>query len=252
MGMFGDMFKDLSEMGTPAGKLRGKFDNLSKLLTEYSFGTGNFSPALGKQKIIVVFNEALEVADKCSKTDKVRMYFPSKTVEPTILVAIKAAEYWIDFVLEQERKFTNSLAIQLIERAEYDLLNQPSTVAKTSSSQIVLSDQLPNFIKYMNEMSSVVTNHYRITDSSNKIEYKSPIITYGRTMGYNHYIIQKKSNSSYEMYQVVNGNGGQQLISSKKIFYDDQDYEEYEEQFNDIAMELMGNPVYIQIATADF
>lgn len=252
MGLFGEMFKDLSEMGSPIGKLRGKFADLSKLLTDYSFGESRFSPELAKQKIIVTFNEALEIADKCSNTDSVRLYFPSKTVEPSVTVAMKAAEYWVDFVLENGKQFTNSLAIQLIERAENDVRNEVSRAQTTSNSQTTLSNLLPNFAEFMKEMSAVVTNCHRVTDSETKLEYKAPILTYGRIMGYNHYIIEKNSNGNYEIYQVTLSNGGQHFRSAKKTFSHDESFDNYNEMFQGIAMEQMTNPLYLQIATSGF
>jgi len=252
MGLFNDMFKDLSEMGSPIGKLRGKFADLSKLLTDYSFGESRFSPELAKQKIIVTFNEALEIADKCSKKDHVRLYFPSKTLEPTVPIAMKAADYWIDFVLEHGRQFTNSLAIQLLERAEFDLMHNPITVKSTSNSQNILSSLLPNFVEFMEVTSANVLNCYRVTDNSTKIEYKAPILTFGRTMGYNHYIIEKKSSERYELCLVTKGNGGKQLITNKKVFFCDQTLDGYNEIFQSIAIELVSNPLYLQITTSGF
>ncbi len=250
MGLFKEMFKDLTEMGSPIGKLRGKFADLSKLLVEYSFGENRYSAELTKQKIIVTFNESLEIADKCSRSDRVRLYFPNATVEPTVLVAMKAAEYWVDFVLEKGKNFTNSLAVQLIERAEYDLKNKASS--SNTSTQNSLSNSLPNFIEFITEMSSVITNFHKITDSSSKLEYKAPIITYGRTMGYNHYIIEKVSTEKYYMYLIANGNGGKQLSSSRKAFSGDQTMESYNEILQEITMELMTNPQYMKIATSGF
>lgn len=249
MGKFSDMFKDITEMGSPIGKLRNKIAELTKLLSDYSFGESRFSPQLAKQKIIVAFNEALEIADKCSSTDTVRLYFPSKTVEPAIDVVMKAAEYWVDFVLEKQKQFTNSLAVQLIERAENDLLYLQSTSIQKHNSQNSLSSELPNFLELMTEMSTVVTNCYRITDTPTKLEYKAPILTYGRTMGYNHYIIEKITNGKYEMYQITNGNKGEQLCSRKIVFSGDQTFERYNEMYQSIYNELMTNPLYLKIAT---
>lgn len=246
------MFKDISDMGSPIGKLKSKFADLSKLLTEYSFGDSSFSPALAKQKIIVTFNEALEIADKCSKTDTIRLYFPSKTVELSVSIAMKTAEYWVDFVLEQGKQFTNSLSMQLMERAKYDLQIQATASRNIDNSENILSNRLPNFVELMNEMSSVITNFHRIADNANRLEYKAPIITYGRTMGYNHYIVEKKTNGDFEMYQITNSNEGKQIRSIIKTFSSDQSFDNYDKMFNEIVTEMMKNPLYLQIAISGF
>lgn len=252
MGLFSDMFKDISETGSSVGKLRNKFADLNKLLVEYSFNECRLSPELTKQKIIFTYNESIEIANKCNPTDRVRFYFPSRTLEPTVNVALKAGQYWVDFVLEERKQFTNSLAIQLIERAEHDLQNQPVSRITGTSASDSLSILLPNFVKFMNEISTVINNCHRITDNSTRIEYKSPILTYGRIMGYNHFIIEKNSSGKYEIFQTTISNAGKQLNTSKKIFSTDLPIETYDQLLNSIIKEMAVNPLYLQIAIGGF
>lgn len=142
--------------------------------------------------------------------------------------------------------------LRSIERVEYDFINHPSVSNSTTSSQNTLSNFLPNFIEFMKEMSSNITNCHRITDNSTKIEYKAPILKYVRTMGYNHYIIEKNSRGNYEMYQETNGNGGKQFCTSKSEFPGDQSIDDYNEIFQTLAMGLMTNQMYLKITTSGF
>ncbi len=148
MGIFKDMFKDLSEMGSPIAKLRIRLADLSKLLTEYSFNKSNFSLELTEQKIKVTFNEVLEIADKCEESDKVRLYFLKEVIEVKVPIVIKAAEYWVDNVLKQQKHFTNTLAVQLIDKAEKDLIKQ-KTNPVFNSKQFINSPFAPHFSNFI-------------------------------------------------------------------------------------------------------
>lgn len=252
MRLFKDMFKDISETGSKVGKLRNKIVDLSELLVAYSFKQGSSSPELIKQKIIVTFNEAHELAEKCSVNERVRIYFPSKTVEPIIPVAMKAAEYWIDNVLEQGKQFTNSLAMLLLERAENDLKNQALSTTISSNTQTKLSNHLQNFVIKMDDMATVMPNCFRSIDTPIKLEYKAPILTYGRIMGYNHFIVEKTSNGNFIFYHEARGNNGEQFNTSKKSFSLDLSLDQYEELFKEIISEIAISPQYIRIATSGF
>ena len=192
-----------------------------------------------------------QVLDKCSTSDSIRLYFPSNTIDLNVSTAIKAAEYWVDFVLEQDKQFTNSLAMQLIERAKYDLLVQALSANSSSNFSNKLSNLFPNFVEYMKEFASLVPCH-QVTDNATKLEYKAPILTYGRTMGYNHYIIERKSDVNFEIYLIANGNGGKQLYSQRIVFSGDKTMDKYNEMFQNIAGELMTNPLYLQITISGF
>lgn len=243
MGLFGDMFKDMAEAGSSLGKLRNKITDLVQLLGEYSYNNSRFSPELTKQKIICAFNESLELGEKCKPGEKVRLYFPNKTLNPTVPVALKAAEYWVDTVLEFKSPFTNSLAISLIDRAENDL------AAKKSSTPNNLGNVLQNYIQAMNIVSENV-ECYCITNNQAKIEYKTAITTFGRIMGYNHFILERNNIGRYELYQVTKANSGKQLQTSRKVFNEDLAIQQYVQLLNSLMKEMVVNPAYLQIATS--
>ena len=252
MGFFQNLIKDLGEAGSDASKLRSRFANISKLLSDYSFGESNYSKELTHQKIIVAYNEAVEIARKLSQKDIVRLYFTSQTVEPTIPVALKAAEYWIDFVMDQNTQFTSSLAIQLIDRAENDLKHANekvfvNTVSSAPSTIFKVGDLLPNYMKFMKDVSSVMENCHLVMNNENCIEFKAPILTFGRIMGYNHFIVTLEPNNCFAMCLIAKGKNGLEVQSSIEWFTQDETFDEYNEHLNAISISVMQSPQYSKI-----
>lgn len=116
-----------------------------------------------------------------------------------------------------------------------------------------LSSLFPNFIMFFNESSQYLQNVVLNVDSPNKLEYKVPIITFGQTMGYDFYIIEKDYDNGFLFYQSrVGKNGTSPIISNKIKINADQPKSRYNELLQEIMMNLMPNPRYRSIATSGF
>jgi len=121
------------------------------------------------------------------------------------------------------------------------------------NSNTDLSFLFPNFIMFFNESSHYLQNIVLNIDSPYKLEYKVPIITFGQTMGYDFYIIEKNYDNSFLFYQCrIGKNGGSPIISSKIKINADQPKSRYNELLQEILMNLMPNPRYRSIASSGF
>jgi hypothetical protein len=106
---------------------------------------------------------------------------------------------------------------------------------------------------FFNESSQYLQNVVLNVDSPNKLEYKVPIITFGQTMGYDFYIIEKDYDNGFLFYQSrVGKNGTSPIISNKIKINTDQPKSRYNELLQEIMMNLMPNPRYRSIATSGF
>jgi hypothetical protein len=116
-----------------------------------------------------------------------------------------------------------------------------------------LSSLFPNFITFFNESSQYLQNVVLNVDSPDKLEYRVPIITFGQTMGYDFYTIERNFDNSFLFYQSRVGKNGSSPITSSKIqINNDQPKSRYNELLQEIMMNLMPNPRYRSIATSGF
>jgi hypothetical protein len=108
-----------------------------------------------------------------------------------------------------------------------------------------ISNQLPNFVSMM-ESSGVYLKDMRIiSDSSSKLEYRVPILTFGIIMGYDFYILERISNFEYCLYQIREGKNGIVVESRKRQFSGDQSRASYENMLREMLIENMSNPNYL-------
>lgn len=247
MSFFQNIIKDLSEIGSPIAILRGRLASISKLLSDYSFGETNYSKEITHTKIIAQFNDAFDASKKCKPGDVIRLYFERETVEVNPGVAMRAAQFWIDAVMDMDKTFTASLAIQLIDRAKSDFVNVDKVYSK--KQEVNLGNLLPNFIQFMTDVSSIMESCNLITDSPHLIEYRAPILSFGRTMGYNHFTVHNLPNGGYAFRLIAKGIKGQKVESHSEIFQSDLLVDQYNDLLNTIAQEVMLNPIYQGIAT---
>lgn len=138
-------------------------------------------------------------------------------------------------------------------------INQPNTQSiifeniEQSNPNQQLSYEFPNFVMFMAESSIYLQNVERHIDTLNKLEYKVPILTFGRTMGYDYYIIERDFDKSFLFYQCrIGKNGGAAIYSSKIRINGDLSMPRYKELFQEILIELMVIPSYRAVATSGF
>lgn len=121
MGFFKNLTSDLSEIGTSRSKFKSKFTNLFKLLSDYSFGEMQCSNELGRQKIIVAFNELVEFSQFVKQSDIIKLYIgTNKNVDLTIKETLKVAERLTSDVLVSNIQLTNTYTYRIIDTIKYE------------------------------------------------------------------------------------------------------------------------------------
>jgi hypothetical protein len=120
MGFFSNLKSDLSELGSNKKRFKEKLTVLSKLLSDYSYGDLPCSKELGRQKIIVAYNELIEFSQLTNKDEIIKIYFIDRDIDLSIKVAIKVAEYWTNAVLEDDILFTKTFAVNVVQRLKFE------------------------------------------------------------------------------------------------------------------------------------
>lgn len=92
-----------------------------------------------------------------------------------------------------------------------------------------------------NELGTVVSK-----DNNTNIEFKMPIITFGKLFGHNHIGIEKQG-YSYEMY-IITKSPFRKIKGKRTTVPKNMEFEYYEEIMNDLIMSQMMNPKYMKIA----
>jgi hypothetical protein len=186
-------------------------------------------------------------------------YFPNSFTENTFEGKVFTSNQWIpvtaSFKPSEEVKqafFRSNDRRKNAEKSDFDLVDRIPKSDKVENGKEKLSASLPNFVDLINKLSSPQATLHLKTDNSKKLEYITPIQTYGKIMGYNHYVIERNPSGIFEIYQISKGNKGEPLFSSKRFFTEDQNFQQYNDMMESIVMEQIANPLYMQITTSGF
>ncbi len=202
--------------------------------------------ALGRQQIIVAHNELLEFSQNVNQNEVFRVYFRDRTMDLSVNVAIKVAGIWITDILEMDLQLTNSYAIRIIEQVK----NETKLEDTKFYSANKLKDNFPILKSVFNDLSKAVKECYVTIDTSLQYEYRYPILTYGRTMGYNHIGIIKKNETNYELYSFTVSENKTTRIDAESIFINEELSEEkYFLSYASMMREVQSNPLFIKIST---
>lgn len=93
-----------------------------------------------------------------------------------------------------------------------------------------------------NQIETVVTKN-----DSNNIEFRMPIVTYGKLYGHNFYGIEK-CGIYYEMY-LITKSPFRKIKSRRPRVLKNKDFNYYEKILEELMQEQMKNPKYLKIAT---
>lgn len=222
MKLFRNIIKDIAETGSPIADFRKKIVTITELLSGLSYGDSKFSEGLTKQKLLVEFNELIEIAEKCSINDEVRIYFEKTTIETNIVVASKAIQYWFDDVLGCGKRFTNTLAFALIRKAEEDINKQINPILKPKP----ISKAFPSYFAYMQNKKNFVFENEVLVDNSLKLEMTA-LYPFSNSMQ-QYYILEKNIMGSYILrVELETKNWGKyKKVCSDKRFKMEKDYKE--------------------------
>lgn len=245
MGVFRNILSDLSEIGSNRNKFKKKFTELSKLLSDYSYDELKTTRDESYRQIVKIYNELVDISVTVNKDDIFKIYFSDRDVDLSISTGLKVADAWVNDVINNHEKFTNSYMIRIIERFK----NSQKANLADSLELNKLRKNFPMLENYFIEVSKTVKEMYVVVDSSIQYEYRFPILTFGRTMGYNHYGI-RKAEDSFELYfYAISENGGDRFDATSKFVVEDQSNETYEEAFSKMMGEIFSNPRYLEICT---
>ena len=246
MGLFGNIISDLSEIGSNKSKFKKQITGLSKLLSDYSFGDMPYSQELGRQKIIVAYNELIEFGQTINRNEIIKIYFIDRDVDLSIETALKVADFWSNSILEKGVQFTNSFAIRVIERMK----SEEKMKISTSFESKKLKEDFPSLQLYFNEVATSIKDMYMVIDSAQQFEFRFPFITFGRTMGYNHFGIKKIDEFKFQLYYyAISENKTKRIDATSVIIKEDCTNQTYEAYFNKMMGEVFANPILQEIVT---
>ena len=109
-----------------------------------------------------------------------------------------------------------------------------------------LKGRLPNFMKMYADLDPRLRAEVSANDAS-RFEFRMPISTYGNIMGHNHVGVHDRG-GEYEMYIYALSRRGKKVQGTRISFLDDLPAAEYEENMDQLARSLAGNPEYLEIA----
>jgi hypothetical protein len=245
MNFFKDSFSDLAEMGSNKSKFKKKFTALSKLLSDFSFGVMQYSQELERQKIIVAYNELIEFGQITNKQEIIKIYFPDRSVDLSIEAAIIVADLWTNAILEDGVQFTNSFAIRIIERVK----NEMKIKLADSFNTEKLKERFTTLLSLFKETSANIKEMYLVIDTAQQFEYRFPILTYGRTMGYYHWGLRKLYDINFEFYcYAISENKEKRIDATSKIIMEDLDEKFYAEHISSMMKEIFNNPLIFEIS----
>ncbi len=115
MGLFNKIFSDVSEMGSAKSKFKKKFINLSKLLSDFSYGDSSYSEDLSVQRIKVAYQELIEYGQIVKDREIIKIYFRDADIDIPVQLAKQLALLWMNDVLYNKVLFTNTYMKQSID-----------------------------------------------------------------------------------------------------------------------------------------
>lgn len=244
MSFFKNIVSDLSELGSNKNSFKKKFTSLFKLLSDYSFGDLQYSDDLNRQKISVAFNELVEYSQVVNKNEIIKIYFRDEIVDLSISTAIEVSNIWTKDILDNNIQLTNSYAKRIIDNVKTGARIDALSFSNTKS----LIVEFPNFAIVSSALSDSVKGLITSQNTHQQIEYKYPILTYGRIMGNIHFGILKNT-SDYTLYYNVMGQMSNKKIEAKSIkISNDLLKEEYYIELGKMMDELQSNPLFLDIS----
>lgn len=103
-----------------------------------------------------------------------------------------------------------------------------------------------NFYNWLNSQKNILKTELNISDSTT-IEFKLPILTYGRVMGYN-YIGVENIDSLFYIYINCVSSRGRKIFGKKINILKDEDIESYNNLIQELVLDMMSNPDYNKIS----